>query len=132
MKFILFLLALYGGYVNVTGHYGLHEFHDFVVYSAKHKDSPLSEPIDYYAGTIYYLRASYPQAEEALSQLLIDHPDTRYAAPALVKLEDAQEYDRNWDGARESCQKYIDRHADGSDIELMRKRLELLGDKHSS
>lgn len=127
-KFIVAVLALYGAYYYASRHF---EFHDTLAYAKKHPEASWAPSVDYYVGVAYYQRAEYPAAQEAFTQLLDQYSATNYyAVKALPMLEDAAEYNRDWDASRNALQLYIDTYPNGRDIELMRKRLELVNYQH--
>ena len=127
MKFVVAVLALYGAYWYVAKHY---EFHDTLVYAQKHPDSMWAQPADYYVGLVYYQRTDYAKAEEAFTQLLTDFPKGSYEESGLFYLEDSAEEARDYEVARARLQQYIDDFPNGKNIEVMRKRLELLNYHH--
>lgn len=129
MKFLVVILGLYGAYWYVAKHY---EFHDTLVYAKQHPGSSWAPPADYYVGLVYYQRADYPKAEEAFTQLLTDYPTSQYTESALFYNEDSAEYDHNWDQAKTLTQQYLDGFPNGKNIEIMRKRQELLNYQHGA
>ncbi|MBI3553990.1 MAG: tetratricopeptide repeat protein [Elusimicrobia bacterium] len=127
MKYLLILLGLYGAYWYVAQHY---EFHDTLVYAKKHPQASWSQPTEYYIGLAYYQRADYQKSQEAFSQLLTDFPTGQYEAPGLMHLEDSAEYNHDWETARTAAKQYLDDFPNGKDIEIMRKRMEMLNYQH--
>ncbi len=133
MKYFLYALLLYAGYFFYSHHlYEVRHLHDALTYARKYPDPKISPALDYYAGTIYYARAEYPQAQEAFHQLLTDYPTAQYMPSALVRLEDSAENNRDWDAARSAAATYVQNYAGGSDINLMRQRLELVNYRHGT
>jgi|SRR5579883_342668 len=130
MKYLLIALALYGGLRLLSNHYGVHETHDLLAFTKKHPSPTLSPTIDYYLGVNYYQRSEYPQAQEAFGQLLQDYPTAQYAASALVRLEDAAEYNKDWDTAKTAAAKYLEQFPNGSESQVIQQRLQVLNFNH--
>ena len=121
------LLACYGLYYYASKHF---EFDDTLKYAKTNKQSTMSAPIDYYVGMVYYQRTEYAKARDAFNQLLEDHPTDQRVPRALVMLDDSAEYLHDWDTAKVSLQRYVDEYPSGKDIELVKKRLELVKYSH--
>ncbi len=129
-KFLVIVLSLYGAFYYASKHY---QFDDTLVYAKKHPEASWAPAVDYYVGLVYYQRAEYPKAQGAFTQLLGDYGATNYyGVKALPIAEDSAEYDRDWDQARQWNKDYIDNYPDGRDIEVMRKRLELVNYQHGN
>ena len=126
-KTVFILLALYGAWYYASRHF---EFHDTLTYAKKNPQARWAPAVDYYVGLVYYQRAQYDKAQEALTQLLTDYPTCQYAASALVHLDDAAEYSHDWEVARSALKRYVEEYPHEGDIEVMRKRLELLNYQH--
>lgn len=127
MKYLLIILGLYGAYWYVAKHY---EFHDTLAYAKSHPGASWAPTADYYVGLVYYQRGDFPNASEAFTQLLTDYATSQYRERALFYNEDAAENNKNWDAARTLAQQYIEDFPNGKDIELARKRLELINYHH--
>ncbi len=128
MRFLIVIGVLYGAFYYASNHY---KFDDTLVYAKNHPEASWAPSVDYYVGLVYYQRSEYPKAQAAFSQLLGDYGATNYyGVKALPLAEDSAESNRDWDTARQWDQAYIDAYPNGRDIELMRKRLELLNYQH--
>ena len=126
-KIVFILLALYGAWYYASRRF---EFHDTLTYAKKNPQAHWAPAVDYYVGLVYYQRARYDKAQEALTQLLTDYPTCQYAASGLVHLDDVAEYNHDWETARAALKRYVEEYPQGHDIEVMRKRLELLNYQH--
>jgi TolA-binding protein len=129
MKFLLVVLGLYGAWWYVSKHY---EYHDTLAYAKKNPASAWAQPTDYYVGLAYYQRADYPHAQEAFTQLLTDYPTGHYQASGLFYLEDAAEYNRDWETANTMAKQYVEDFPDGKYVDVMRKKVELLHYQHGT
>ncbi len=126
-KIIFVLLLLYGGYYYASRRY---EFHDTLAFAKRHPQAKWAPAVDYYVGLIYYQRSDYAGAQEAFTQLLTDHPTATYAPKALLRLGDAAENNHDWETAKSALGRYVEEYPDGKEIELARKRLEILKYQH--
>ena len=120
-------MALYGGFYYVSK---LYKFDDNMAYVKGHKGASWAPKANYYIGVIYYQREDYPKAQEAFTQLLTDYPTCQHAAKGLVYWEGAAEYNHDWGSARTALDRYIEEYPDGEDIDLMKKRSEMLKYRH--
>lgn len=128
MRYLLVLLGVYGAYYYVTKHF---EFHDTLVYAKKNHSAQWAPAVEYYVGMAYYQRTDYPKAQEAFTQLLTEHPTAyAYLPKTLIRLSDAAEYNRDWDTAKRALAQYLEQFPEEKDVELAKKRLELLKYRH--
>lgn len=126
-KILYVFLALYGAYYYVSTTY---KIHDALVYAQKHPDPKSAPRIIYYVGFYHYQKSEYPQAQEAFTQLLLDYPTCQYEASALFYLGDVSEQLKNWDLAKSSLARYVERFPSGKDREIVSKKLELIKYHH--
>ena len=126
-KFLFVVLSLYGAYYYVSRHY---DFESMLVYAKKHPQASWVPATEYYVGMMYYQRENYGKANEVLKQLLTDFPTCQYVPGALVRYEDVAETNHDWDTAKAVANRYVEDYPNGGDIEVMRKRLELLNYHH--
>jgi len=119
-----FILAVIAGLaVYIDSHYTLK---DVLEYSQKHPDPSLSPKVDYYVAMAYSLRSKDAESIFAFQQLLTDYPTCQYAPRALILLGNAYSEKNRWDDARDSYQRYIDQFPEGPDIEIARKKYEII------
>jgi TolA-binding protein len=127
MRYILFVLALAGGYYYVSRHASLDSSLQYV---EQHKGASWAPRANYTIGFLYHEREEYGKAEAAFSQLLTDYPTGQFTIQGLFYLEDSAEYLHDWDTAKTALDRYIEDYPDGHDIGLMRQRRDLLHYNH--
>jgi TolA-binding protein len=127
-KIVVIILCIYGACTWVSKTY---DFDDTLVYVRKNPQASWAPAAEYYIGVAYYQRAEYPKAQSTFSTLINDYGATGYyAVKALPMLEDSSQYNGDWDSARNASKLYIETYPEGKDIEVMRKRLEIVNYKH--
>jgi TolA-binding protein len=127
IKYVIFVLALAGGYYYLSRNASLESGLQYV---AQHKGASWAPRANYAIGFIYHEREDYGKAEAAFTRLLTDYPTGQFTARALFYLEDSAEYAHDWDTAKTALDRYIEQCPDGHEIELMRQRRELLHYHH--
>jgi|GEM_PF-1979952 len=127
IKYVIFVLALAGGYYYLSRNASLESGLQFV---AQHKDSSWAPRANYTIGFIYHQREEYGKAEAAFTQLLTDYPTGQFTASGLFYLEDSAEYTRDWETAKTALDRYIEEYPDGREIGIMRQRRDLLHYHH--
>ena len=127
IKYVIFVLALAGGYYYLSQHASLESGLQYV---AQHKGASWAPRANYIIGFIYHQREEYGKAETAFTQLLTDYPTGQFAAQGLFYLEDSAEDVHDWDTAKTALDRYIEEYPDGQKIGLMRQRRELLHYQH--
>lgn len=120
--FIIAFIAV-GGFFYIKSHY---TFHDVLAYTKKHPSPEWSPKIDYYIGTIQFLRDQPAESQFAYNQLLADYPTSYYTPKALFRLGTIHKDKSEWSLAREFYQRYIDEYPQGEDIELVKKQFEYI------
>jgi TolA-binding protein len=127
MKYILFVLALAGGYYYLSQHASLESGLQYV---GQHKGAAWAPRANFTIGLIYHQREDYGKAEAAFTQLLTDYPTGQFLASGLFYLEDSAEYVHDWDTAKTALDRYIEECPDGDRISLVRQRRDLLHYHH--
>ncbi len=107
-----------------------YHMHDLLVYAQKHPKAGWSAAAEYYIGFIYYQRSEFAQASEAFSALVKDHPKDSHVPRALFLLADSAESRRDWDQAKDNLARYIEDFPEGKDIEMAKRRLDMLKYNH--
>lgn len=116
-RWFIVLAILVGGAYYLRTHYYLIDLLDYV---RSNPDSIAALPMtDYYVGMSYYMREKYEPASRAFQQLLEDYPTSQYAEPALFRLGGSYEEMRNWKGAREAYEKYMEQFPAGKESALV-------------
>ncbi|MBI4375701.1 MAG: outer membrane protein assembly factor BamD [Elusimicrobia bacterium] len=126
-KYFLIVLALYGGCYYLWPHFSLYKG---LALTKSRSGARWVPPMEYYIGVVYYQKEDYPRAQEAFTQLLAASPTGYYVPRALIYLSDAADRTRDWDVAKAAAARYVEEFPDGKEIELMRKRLEMLKYHH--
>lgn len=78
-----------------------------VRWARKHPESAVAPAIQYYAGTLYYMKSRYPEAIRAFEDLASAHPDSPYATEAHFRMANSYSEMRNWGPARDAYARYI-------------------------
>lgn len=111
--------AFLGLFIYVRSHYsGL----DLLAYTHKNPNPTLSPMIDYYVGMSYYTNSQFDPAAKAFTQLLTDYPTHYYNRWGLIRLGASHEELRNWQGAREAYEKYLEMYPDGKERNLVQNK----------
>ena len=126
-KVIIVLLVVWGAFYYVGHHYDLN---DTLKWAKKNRQSPWAPKVDYYVGLIYYQRSQFGPAQEAFTQLLTDFPTAQYAPKALIRMADAAESNLNWEAAKGALSRYLEEYPEGQDLEIAKKRLDILKYQH--
>lgn len=115
---IIFLSALFL-FTYIRSHYsGL----DVLEYSRKNPNPTISPIVDYYVGMNYYSGGKWEPAVQAFTQLLTDYPTHYYNRWALIRLGSSQEELRNWAGAREAYEKYLELYPEAKERNLVENK----------
>lgn len=120
-KPLIILAVCIGAIAYVRSHYTLD---DALRYAKKNPHSEFSEAVEYRIGSLYFMRAKYPQAIRAYRQLLTDYPTSQYAPKALLRLGDAELKMLRYAKAREAWEQYMEEYPNGPDIGIVRKKHE--------
>jgi len=127
IKFLVLVLVLGGGFYYLTRSASLDSGMELV---ARHKDATWAPRANYAIALVYHQRGEYPKSQEAFTQLLTDYPTCQFAASGLFYLEDAAEYNHDWDTVKSALDRYASDYPDGPDFMLMQKRREVLRAQH--
>ena len=118
---------MYGAYYYATQHINLS---DPLVYARAHKNADWAPALDYYVGFYYYQRSEFPKAQQAFTQLLADYPTGQYAAKGLYLLGDSADNNHDWETAKATLTRYLDEYPGGAEVNVVRKRLDILKYQH--
>lgn len=127
MKYLLIIAAIYGALIFAAKNM---DYDKMLAAAKKNPSASWAPKLEYSVGVFCYQRSDYPNAIKAFTQLLADYPTAQYAPKALFRLGDSGESIMNWEVARESYARYAEEYPDGEDINIVRKRLELVNYNH--
>jgi TolA-binding protein len=128
-KFFIIVAVLSAAVWYVTKYY---DVQDALKYAQEHRDLGKEPKVEFYIGSLYYLRSDYPHAIEALLPMLQAYPTCQYAPKALLRLGNSYQYSQKWDGAREAFNIYLQYFPKGPEIEAVKAKMEIIKFKGDS
>ena len=122
-KVILVAAAVYGLYWYASSRFN---FSDTLTYAKTHEYASWAQAAEYYVGLVYYQRAEYPKAQEALTVLVTDYSTGPYIGKGLIRLSEVAGETRDWPVARQSLERFIEEFPNDKNINIAQQRLEVI------
>lgn len=91
-------------------------------YAHKHREASWSPGLVYTIATAYYGREDYGRAQKAFTQLIEDDPKGTHTGRAMLRLADSQRETRDYTGARETLNRFLEEFPDDSDRVMAQRR----------
>ncbi|MFA6003435.1 MAG: tetratricopeptide repeat protein [Elusimicrobiota bacterium] len=127
IKYIVLILAVAGGYYYVSRHCNLANAERLI---SEHKGASWAPRARYTVALFYDQREDYPKAQEAFTRLLSEYPTCQYVPSVLIHVDEVAQENQDWAAAKAALARYVEEFPEGKDIELARKRLEMLRYHH--
>jgi TolA-binding protein len=120
-KAFIWIAVIVGIGVYINSRYTLD---DALKYAKAHPDPKVSPAIDFYVGSLQYMRSEYPQALAAYEQMLTDYPTCQYAPKALLRVGTIYQERNEFQRAKDAYAKYIEQYPSGDSIDIVKKKFE--------
>ncbi|MFA5138659.1 MAG: tetratricopeptide repeat protein [Elusimicrobiota bacterium] len=122
-KAFIWIIVIAGILVFINSRYSLD---DALTYSKTHPDPKVAPAIDFYVGSLQYMRSEYPKALVAYEQMLTEYPTCQYAPKALLRVGSIYQERNEFSKAKDAYAKYIEQFPTGDNIEIVKKKFEFV------
>lgn len=122
-KWAIILAIVIGSIVYIRKNY---TYQDLLRYSQEKPHPTFSPMIDYYVGLAYYMRKDLPNTTSAFGILAANYPTSHYTPKALLRMGASYQEMRQFGNARKAYEQYMKDFPEGKDIDIVKKRHEVV------